>query len=701
MIHLDVLSLAIKVGFRNLWLYRFKTFVVAALLGSGTFLVIMSLSLLRDVEASMRESIVGSLAGHLQVYSDNARDDLALFGGNFIGRVDIGELPNFVPYLDVIKKHPNVASCIPMGLDMARLARGNEMDDKLDALRVALKNGDAELIKSQKDEIRFQLQQLKTQSPGLRKLVASGSEVDQNEAYIAKAEAPGFLDNLTLQDEDKLQFLETRIAPISGEKPAVYLSYLGTDMELFQSNFPKFHIVEGSTIPPGQRGILISRKVRDDVLKVAVAKQFDQLYKRAIDGGASIKDDPDLQRMVKDLGKQYGSVISSIRRDQAQKISAMLAEIGIASGEPAHDLIGGISKQLQEFFRIDDTNLAARYQWFYENIVPLMRIYEVTPGEVITLRSYTRSGYLKSIQLKVYGIFTFTGIEDADVASQNNIIDLVSFRELYGKMTESTLKEFEVMRANVGIKPIDAEHAEDALFGEEASQDLVTTLAPVGKVHSPAPELAIEKLNSDQFDPSELKRGLALNIALKLKDPTKIQETRKQLEDALKSAGLSARVIDWQKASGTIGQFVNILRIVLLFAICIIFLVAMVIINNSIIMGTYNRIREIGTMRAIGAQKSFVVGLFLAETAITGLIGTMIGSIVALTVLLLLSSKGLRAPNDFVSFLFAGSRLYPSLTWAYVALVPTLVTLMATLASIYAARHAAHITPAEAMQEKE
>ena len=39
--------------------------------------------------------------------------------------------------------------------------------------------------------------------------------------------------------------------------------------------------------------------------------------------------------------------------------------------------------------------------------------------------------------------------------------------------------------------------------------------------------------------------------------------------------------------------------------------------------------------------------------------------------------------------------------WPMVAAAPIFVTAIATLASIYAARHAAKVTPAEAMQEKE
>jgi ABC-type lipoprotein release transport system permease subunit len=146
---------------------------------------------------------------------------------------------------------------------------------------------------------------------------------------------------------------------------------------------------------------------------------------------------------------------------------------------------------------------------------------------------------------------------------------------------------------------------------------------------------------------------------------------------------------------------VNIMRLVLVLALGVIGLVTLVIINNSIIVGTLNRIREIGTMRAIGAQKSFVVGLFLGETCVTGLIGSILGAIFGGLVLVILSKVGIPAVNDIVSFLFSGPRLYPNIRWNIIIGTPFVITLVATLSSIYAARLAARVQPAEAMQEKE
>jgi hypothetical protein len=152
--------------------------------------------------------------------------------------------------------------------------------------------------------------------------------VEQQEADIAKAEAPEFLDTLRTLDESKLQFLETKIAPLSGEKVPIYLAYLGTDIGLYQENFPKFRVIEGESLPPGQRGILLAHRARENYLKVVVARLFDRLHKRTQITQIPIKGDAENERNATDLTRQYSAIISSLNREQATDLSRKLTEFG-------------------------------------------------------------------------------------------------------------------------------------------------------------------------------------------------------------------------------------------------------------------------------------------------------------------------------------------------------------------------------------
>lgn len=694
-----MIALLWRIAIRNLRLYGVKTVIIASLLGAGSYLAVMGLGLLSDVEAAMQRSVVDSIAGHLQVYSKQAKDDLSLFGGSFMGRPDIAVLSDFKPYRDIAMSHPNVDAFIPMGQDMAILGRGNEMDELLDALRQSLKAGEPQFIQARIDQLRFQVQQLETELAERKKISADDTILSAQAEALATVKAPGFLDNLGTSDETKMQFLETRIAPISGEKPPIYLAYLGVDIELYRQNFSKFKIIAGTTLPPNQRGMLINHKVRESSLKILAARLFDRLQKRVVGGGISIRGDAENQRNASDLKRQYAEILANLDRSEAIELASELTSIGLSPTTNSTDLLAQLTSQLVAFLTVDDSNLMTRKAWFYKHIAPRIRLYEISPGDTVTLRSYTRSGYIKSLPLRVYGIYSWEGLEEADLAGSLNMIDLVSFRELYGQMTAASRRELDEMRQQVGIKDIAPNDAEAALFGGNTELTIETRSEPSSNFQ--APPLDIKPVIPDTFPPEELQHGLALNAAIRLRNPKLLQQTRQELEHLFQDQGLEARVVDWQSASGIVGQFVKIVRMALVFALLIIFIVGLVIINNSIIASTFHRTREIGTMRAIGAQKNFILGLFLAETAMTGLVGATIGAGLALLTLALLGQVGIPAGNDVVSFLFSGPRLFPKTPWLIACTTPLIVTLIATLASLYAALYAAQVKPAEAMQEKE
>ena len=75
-----------------------------------------------------------------------------------------------------------------------------------------------------------------------------------------------------------------------------------------------------------------------------------------------------------------------------------------------------------------------------------------------------------------------------------------------------------------------------------------------------------------------------------------------------------------RRRPGLIGQFIDVARSVLYVAILIIFMVALVIINNALVMATLERVREIGTLRAIGAQRRFILAMLVIEALVVGVV---------------------------------------------------------------------------------
>lgn len=687
------MKLIVMLAIRNVWLYRTKSLAIACLLGAGCALTTIGLSLLSDIDDSMEKSIIDSVAGHLQAYSKDAKDELALFGGAFMGREDIGTIDDYSKVEQVIKQHPRVTEVIPMGMDMGILGRGNELDDSFDSIREALKKNNPEDIHEKISQVRKQLELLKVEVAERSKVSADKKEIENYLQAIEKASTDAFWSELQQNPEPSLMFLESKIAPASGEKLPVYLRYAGTDLKKFSHVFKKFKIMSGEMIPEGKRGVLLSYKVREDYLKNVAARLFDQLHKMLIIKKHELKGDAEAERLASDLARQHLQILMHLKPKDHEELSTLFHSLGIKEEN------GDMTEMVKSFLKVDELNFKERYEAFYKHIAPRIKMYEISEGDSIVLRSYTRSGYIKNLALKVYGVFSFEGIESSDLAGSFNLIDLISFRELYGKMDEASLAELSAIKQASGIKDVAREDIESDLFGDNS---LIEKTSEVQKNQTASSEvIAIQKTLASDFDPAEIKKGLALNLAIKLDHSKNLNQVRSELAKLFEDHKLNLQLSSWKEASGIVGQFVSVVKLVLLLSVSIILLVALVIINNTLVIAVINRAKEIGTMRAIGAQKSFVIQLFLTETFLIALLGGLIGLIASLCFFAITSLKGIPAPHEVIEFLFSGPRLYPKWHFDVILLTPFVIQLLATLSSFYTARYAASIKPSEAMQDKE
>jgi ABC-type lipoprotein release transport system permease subunit len=194
---------------------------------------------------------------------------------------------------------------------------------------------------------------------------------------------------------------------------------------------------------------------------------------------------------------------------------------------------------------------------------------------------------------------------------------------------------------------------------------------------------------------------VVLNAAVLLKDETKLDATMAAIEAAGKDAGLPLKAISWQKAAGLIGQFTILMRVVLYTAVLIIFVVALVIINNALVMATLERVREIGTLRAIGAQRRFVLSMLVLESIVVGVVFGVIGAAIGAALMVVLGKVGIPAFNDVFMFFFSGPRLYPGLGGHNLIIALAVVLFVSIISSIYPAWIAMRISPLQAMQTED
>ena len=125
-------------------------------------------------------------------------------------------------------------------------------------------------------------------------------------------------------------------------------------------------------------------------------------------------------------------------------------------------------------------------------------------------------------------------------------------------------------------------------------------------------------------------------------------------------------------------------------------LVVMVGLFVSLSVSVRERTREIGTLRAMGMHRRSVVGLFLLEGLLMGLLASATGAAVSALLSVLLRGA-IPLPTQMAKLFFSSTLpLEPHLPGAVLAVV--LVSLGACLASIIPAARAAALSPRSAME---
>lgn len=684
---------------RNLWSHKVKSGIVGAIMMFGTFLVVFGSAILDSVEGSMEKSITSSMAGDAQIYSADAKDDLALFGGAGFGSSDIGEIDDFPKVHDALLTIDNVKDVVPMGITIATVFGGNDIDRALTDLRDAVNRGDEP---ARIDKLGQRVRRIADNVAAAYGVAADiqrdKDKVAQDREALARATSDAFWQTEFPADPSgSLDFLEGRIAPLAADARNLYFRTVGTNLAQFQATFDRMRVVDGQMVPPGKRGFLMSKRTYEKLVKNLVARDLDDI-KEDWDKGTRLATDTLLAERVERNSRQYQRILFQLDPDQQARLEPLLAA-------EVHGKEGDLAALIQTFLKVDDTNIEERYAFFYKEIAPNIRLYDIKVGDVITLRAYTKSGYARSVNVRVYGTYEFAGLEKSDLAGAADLTDLVTWRELYGKMSPEQLAELSSISTSVGVKDVSRDNAEDALFGGGGSIEAVaapsTGFDGVADLNLGSLETRQAAIDEQVYTEAEFESGLALNAAVILKDPSKIAATMRDIEAKSKADGLNIKVVTWQQASGMIGQFITVMRAVLYSAIFVIFIVALVIINNSMVMATMERTPEIGTMRAIGAQRPFVAILFIVETMVLGILAGGAGALGAALAVIALGKFGIPAPNDILVFLFGGPRLFPGVLPMNLVFGVTAILIVSVLSTLYPALLAAWVQPVVAMRGKE
>jgi len=187
-------------------------------------------------------------------------------------------------------------------------------------------------------------------------------------------------------------------------------------------------------------------------------------------------------------------------------------------------------------------------------------------------------------------------------------------------------------------------------------------------------------------------------IAIRLRDFKQLSTLAAELESLLaQELNQQGRPIyelhTWEKLS----PFYNIARMIEVMTFFVkLMLIAIVLVSimNVMIMAVYERIREIGTMAAIGTLPGRILAMFMLEGFSLGVVGAISGGLLGLLLVGVLNLAGIT--YDFGRR--QGLILQAEIAWSELALISVIVIIGAVLASLQPAFKASRLDPIKALR---
>jgi putative ABC transport system permease protein len=188
-----------------------------------------------------------------------------------------------------------------------------------------------------------------------------------------------------------------------------------------------------------------------------------------------------------------------------------------------------------------------------------------------------------------------------------------------------------------------------------------------------------------------------IEIAVRIKNFDKLDNVYSDLKSTLgkvknKKGKPAFEIHTWEKLS----PFSNIAKMIDLMTISMkstMIAIVLISILNVMMMSVYERVREIGTMAAIGTSPGKIMGLFLAEGLSLGVISVLAGNIIGIFGIYILNIYKIR----FAFGRMDNILLSPTISFSELAWVSVIVILVSVFASLQPAYKASRMEPVDAL----
>lgn len=185
--------------------------------------------------------------------------------------------------------------------------------------------------------------------------------------------------------------------------------------------------------------------------------------------------------------------------------------------------------------------------------------------------------------------------------------------------------------------------------------------------------------------------AVALDASINRKDAVAVEAAAARLRATL---GPTYEVHTWQKLAPFVSDAQATQNSVLSVLIGVFLVVILFGVANTLLMSVMERVREIGTLIALGMRQRDVMALFVVEGALLGLVGAIVGCAIGTVVVVALGHNGIviRPPGASVA-----ATIRPTIELVFLLRVVALAVVGAAFASLLPARRGSRLDPAVAL----
>lgn len=310
--------------------------------------------------------------------------------------------------------------------------------------------------------------------------------------------------------------------------------------------------------------------------------------------------------------------------------------------------------------------------------------YDLALTSDVVLMGMNEANSSTDIRFHVKGIVKYHALDK--ILGHFWIVDIESYRECLGYFSASA-KAVEVPKEEQKLLNMETGDL-DSLFGSESL--VVDNTRKTPKARSTAAAAATTP-------PADIEAGAYNLVFVRLKEGAAPQAALAALNRALSDAKLGVRATTWKKAMGPVGSMTTIIKGALFVFVTMLFVVAIIIIINTLVMSALERTSELGMMRAIGAKKGFIGGMFLGETGLLSAVFGGAGIVVGVLIVNIIPLLKITTSNDMVQLLYGGDTFRPLLQMSDILLTVVQLIIVTVIAALYPVRVARGITPLDAI----